>query len=154
MTDKTVTKTLTLKCAIPEKAELDALYDLLAAGEALEDRFCRDTSGICEDILEAAGSNVTDEERAFFMKAWSVLVDNNGGLARLLMGYTTWAHNCQHPGKDYIHWNAQMRDALEAKELLPVLEEGYQEARARVAFLENCFVIFKTEGDIDAHDVK
>ena len=135
----------TVKMSIPDKRELDALYDLGHAGEALQDRFTRDTTDYLADMLENVKDDLSDEDYAFLMKAWSVLVDNPGGLFRLLGAYSTWQHTCQHPGLDYVEFSAPYRQAFEDAALMDVYKEAYLEAQARVAFLENSFVIFKAE---------
>lgn len=146
--------TCELKMSIPDESELNMLYELMHAGEALENRFCRDTTDICEEILEEAGDIVSEEERQFFLKAWKVLVDNSGGLGRLLGAYASWEATCQHPGLDYVAWNARMREALETAPLLSVMEEAYKEARDRVRFLEESFVIMRSEDVLNDADSK
>lgn len=134
--------------AIPDNEELDGLYDLLHAAEAAQTRGMRDTLNFCESILMAAGDSASEEERKFFLTAWKTLVDG-GGLGRLLGAYECWRYECQHPGKDYVAWNARMRAALEADALAEVYREAYEESQARLNFLVSMFQIVQVDKGIN-----
>lgn len=144
-------KTFQLRMAIPGNTEMDALYELQHAAEELNrtNGGYNDTLKLCVEILSYAEEITNEHERAFILKAWEVLVDGCGGLGRLLGAYDTWRHNCQHPGKDYVAWNAKMRDALEADALAEVYREAYEEAQARLDFLVSMFQIIPTEKGIN-----
>ncbi|MEG5932503.1 hypothetical protein UXN85_20775 [Enterobacter hormaechei] len=141
-------KTLEIKIAIPDNREVDELYALMHAADGADYRFSRGSDQYVKGLLDPIKDDLTKEEYAFFLKAWSVLVDG-GGYGRLLCAYTTWHHECQHPGKDYLAWNHRMRTALQEQGLADVYREAYEESQARLDFLVSMFQIIPTEKGIN-----
>lgn len=130
-----MSKTITLKMARPSADEVESLWKLLHATEAVEDRWNRESS---EQFLERLNDqDVSDEERAFIAIAWDSLVQGYGGFGRFIGTYETLIYNFQDPDADHVAIHPKFNALLAESALLPVVSEGYTDARNSIVEIEN-----------------
>lgn len=126
---------ISVKMARPSEDEVKSLWKLFHATEAAEDRWHRESS---EQFLERLDDqDISDEERTFIAIAWDSLVQGHGGFGRFMGAYDTLIYNFQDPNADYVATHPKFNDLLTKSELLPVVLEGYHEAKNTIVDLEN-----------------
>lgn len=126
---------ISVKMARPSEDEVKSLWKLFHATEAAEDRWHRESS---EQFLERLDDrDISDEERAFIAVAWDSLVQGHGGFGRFMGAYDTLIYNFQDPNTDYVATHPKFNALFTESELLPVVLEGYLDARNTIAELEN-----------------
>lgn len=82
-----------------------------------------------QDIAEELKSTDLDrKQKLFLLRAWQVLVDDQGGFGRLMSAYDTYVINMQDPEQDVVAWKPEIIRMSEDADLLPVLLEAYEEA--------------------------
>lgn len=124
----TTTLYCVLKQARPTAHDLKQWWKLFHAADRNDPR----THGsviraISDQLVE---SDLTRAEKAFLLRAWRLLVDNNDAFARLLGGYEFWVDNAQDPALNYLELKPELVQQLDAGALTEVYAEAYQEARA------------------------
>ena len=121
--------------ARPDREEVNALYALTHAAEAIDNRWSRETP---EEFTERMHDReLSDEEEAFLLTAWDILTNkHSGALGRILGAYSTLSVTFADESLDFVAAspaiNAMYNDSL----ILPEVLEAYQEARQRNAELE------------------
>lgn len=81
------------------------------------------------DIAEELKSTDLDrKQKLFLLRAWQVLVDDQGGFGRLMSAYDTYVLNMQDPEQDVVAWKPEIIRMSEDADLLPVFMEAYEEA--------------------------
>ncbi|MDA5550108.1 hypothetical protein OP862_09800 [Yersinia massiliensis] len=126
---------ISVKMARPSEDEVKSLWKLFHATEAAEDRWHRESS---EQFLERLDDqDISDEERTFIAIAWDSLVQGHGGFGRFMGAYDTLIYNFQDPNADHIAVHPKFNALFTESELLPVVLEGYADARNTIAELEN-----------------
>ncbi len=126
---------ISVKMARPSEDEVESLWKLFHATEAAEDRWNRESS---EQFLERLDDReISDEERTFIAVAWDSLVQGHGGFGRFMGAYNTLIYNFQDPNADYVATHPKFNTLLTESELLPVVLEGYHEAKNTIVDLEN-----------------
>ncbi|WP_145522760.1 hypothetical protein [Yersinia bercovieri] len=126
---------ISVTMARPSEDEVKSLWQLFHATEAAEDRWHRESS---EQFLERLGDqDISDEERAFIAVAWDSLVQGHGGFGRFMGAYDTLIYNFQDPNADHVAIHPKFNALFTESELLPVVLEGYADARNTIAELEN-----------------
>ncbi|WP_314190014.1 hypothetical protein [Yersinia massiliensis] len=124
-----------VKMARPSADEVESLYKLFHASEAAEDRWNRESS---EQFLERLDDqDISNEERVFIAVAWDSLVQGHGGFGRFIGAYDTLIYNFQDPDADHVAIHPKFNALFAGSELLPVVLEGYADARNTIAELEN-----------------
>lgn len=76
--------------------------------------------------------NMTTEDgkqKLFLLRAWQVLVDDQGGFGRFMSAFDTYVLNMQDPEQDVVAWKPEIIRMSEDADLLPVLLEAYQDAQ-------------------------
>lgn len=132
---KIMSKTITVKMARPSEDEVESLRKLFHATEAAEDRWHRESS---EQFLERLDDqDISDEERTFIAVAWDSLVQGHGGFGRFMGAYDTLIYNFQDPSADHVAIHPKFNALFTESELLPVVFEGYADARNTISELEN-----------------
>lgn len=132
---KIMSKTITVKMARPNEDEVESLWKLFHATEAAEDRWHRESS---EQFLERLDDqDISDEERTFIAVAWDSLVQGHGGFGRFMGAYDTLIYNFQDPDADHVAIHPKFNALFTESELLPVVLEGYVDARNTITELEN-----------------
>ncbi|MCL6397253.1 hypothetical protein EXT62_10185 [Pectobacterium carotovorum subsp. carotovorum] len=122
--------TCTIKQARPSDEEIEGFWKLYRAAQRVEDRWCRNTvPPIAEEL---SNTNLSRQEKMLLLRAWQILVDGSGGFGRLMGAFDTYAHNLQNPAADYIDLKPSLQQLWADGELLPVVLEAYEEARANV----------------------
>ncbi|WP_145494740.1 hypothetical protein [Yersinia bercovieri] len=130
-----MSQVISVKMARPSADEVESLYKLFHAAEAAEDRWHRESS---EQFLERLDDqDISDEERAFIAVAWDSLVQGHGGFGRFMGAYDTLIYNFQDPDADHVAIHPKFNALFTEFELLPVVLEGYLDARNTIAELEN-----------------
>lgn len=82
-----------------------------------------------QDIAEELKSTDLDrKQKLFLLRAWQVLVDDQGGFGRLMSAYDTYVLNMQDPEQDVVAWKPEIIRMSEDADLLPVFMEAYEEA--------------------------
>ncbi|QAX77658.1 hypothetical protein D5F51_03290 [Yersinia hibernica] len=130
-----MSKTITVKMARPSEDEVESLWKLFHAAEAAEDRWNRESS---EQFLERLDDReISDEERTFIAVAWDSLVQGHGGFGRFMGAYNTLIYNFQDPDADHVATHPKFNALLTESELLPVVLDGYADARNTIAELKS-----------------
>lgn len=126
---------ISVTMARPSEDEVKSLWQLFHATEAAEDRWHRESSG---QFLERLGDqDISDEERTFIAVAWDSLVQGHGGFGRFMGAYDTLIHNFQDPDADHVATHPKFNALLTESELLPVVLEGYTDAKNSIVEIEN-----------------
>lgn len=118
--------------ARPDREEINALYALMHAAEAIDNRWSRETP---EEFKERMHDReLSEEEEAFLLTAWDILTNkHSGALGRILGAYSTLSATFADESLDYVAAspaiNAMYNDSL----ILPEVLEAYEEARQRNA---------------------
>ncbi|HDL7813865.1 TPA: hypothetical protein PXP47_003913 [Yersinia enterocolitica] len=129
-----MSQVISVKMARPSEDEMKSLRELFHATEAAEDRWHSESS---EQFLERLDEqDISDEERTFIAIAWDSLVQGHGGFGRFIGAYETLIYNFQDPDADYVATHPKFNALLTESELLPVVLEGYHEAKNTIADLE------------------
>lgn len=121
--------------ARPDREEVNALYALMHAAEAIDNRWSRETP---EEFTERMHDReLSDEEETFLLTAWDILTNkHSGALGRILGAYSTLSVTFSDESLDYVAAsptiNAMYNDSL----IVPELVEGFEEAMAHNAVLE------------------
>lgn len=130
-----MSKTITVKMARPSADEVESLWKLFHATEAAEDRWNRESS---EQFLERLDDqDISDEERTFIAVAWDSLVQGHGGFGRFMGAYDTLIYNFQDPDADHVATHPKLNALFTESQLLPVVLDGYTDARNTIIELEN-----------------
>ncbi|WP_145588113.1 hypothetical protein [Yersinia aldovae] len=126
---------ISVKMARPSEDEVESLWKLFHATEAAEDRWHRESS---KQFLERLDEqDISDEERTFIAVAWDSLVQGHGGFGRFMGAYDTLIYNFQDPDADHVAIHPKFNALFTESELLPVVLEGYADARNTIVELEN-----------------
>lgn len=126
---------ISVTMARPSEDEVKSLWQLFHATEAAEDRWHRESS---EQFLERLGDqDISDEERTFIAVAWDSLVQGHGGFGRFMGAYDTLIHNFQDPDADHVATHPKFNALLTESALLPVVLEGYTDAKNSIVEIEN-----------------
>ncbi|MHA3203285.1 hypothetical protein [Yersinia pseudotuberculosis] len=126
---------ISVTMARPSEDEVKSLWQLFHATEAVEDRWNRESS---EQFLERLNDqDVSDEERAFIAIAWDSLVQGYGGFGRFIGAYETLIYNFQDPDADHVAIHPKFNALLAESALLPMVLEGYTDARNSIVEIEN-----------------
>lgn len=130
-----MSQVISVKMARPSEDEVKSLWKLFHATEAAEDRWHRESS---EQFLERLDDqNISDEERTFIAIAWDSLVQGHGGFGRFMGAYDTLIYNFQDPDADHVATHPKFNALLTESELLPVVLEGYTDAKNSIVEIEN-----------------
>ncbi|CNL98647.1 hypothetical protein [Yersinia pseudotuberculosis] len=129
-----MSKIISVKMARPSEDEVKSLWQLFHATEAAEDRWHRESSA--QFLERFDDQEISDEERTFIAVAWDSLVQGHGGFGRFMGAYDTLIYNFQDPDADHVATHPKFNALLTESELLPVVFEGYHEAKNTIADLE------------------
>lgn len=121
--------------ARPDREEISALYALMHAAEAIDNRWSREAPEEFQERMH--DRELSEEEEAFLLTAWDILTNkHSGALGRILGAYSTLSATFSDESLDYVAAspaiNAMYNDSL----ILPELVEGFEEAMAHSAALE------------------
>lgn len=124
-----------LKQCRPDAEETAYFWKLYHAAQRVEDRWCRNT---VPEIAEALAycSELSREQKLFLLRAWQVLVDDKGGFGRFMGAFDTYVHNVQDPNDNCVAYKPELKRHIEKGYLFNTVEEAYNEARKRIAELE------------------
>lgn len=130
--------THTLKMTRPGAAEMDALYDLLHAAEAVDNRWSNETlDEFKERLMDAREDTLYENELAFLLKAWDVLTKStSGGLGRLLGAFSALSATFSDESVDYVAASPAMVKMFNDSLIYPELVEGFKEALAHYTMME------------------
>lgn len=111
----------------PDEKEIAYFWKLYHAAQRNDARWHgSEIHEIAEELSNC--SNLSKVQKLFLLRAWKVLVDDNGGLGRFMSAFDTYVHNMQDPADDCVAWKPEIIRMSEDAELLPVLVEAYKEA--------------------------
>lgn len=120
-----------IKITRPDEDETAYFWKLYHAAQRNDNRW---GGWNVQDIAEELKSTDLDrKQKLFLLRAWQVLVDDNGGFGRFMSAFETYVLNMQDPEQDVVAWKPEIIRMSEDADLLPILLEAYQEARQRIA---------------------
>ncbi len=126
-------KTFTVKICRPDADAVDSFYSLMHCADEAEDRWSRESGEAVVERLR--NGDATEQEQAFFAKAWDVIA-SSGDFSRLLGAFTTLEATFQDPAVDYVKAKPSIDQMAGDSWILPVVMEAYEEARREIAYLQ------------------
>lgn len=120
-----------IKITRPDEKEMAYFWKLYYAAQRNDNRW---GGWNVQDIAEELKCTYLDrKQKLFLLRAWQVLVDDQGGFGRFMSSFDTYVHNMQDPEQDVVAWKPEIIRMSEDADLLPVLLEAYQEAKQQIA---------------------
>ena len=115
-----------IKITRPDEKETGYFWKLFHAASRNDNRW---GGWNVQDIAEELKHTDLDRKQKLFpLRAWQVLVDDQGGFGRFMSAFDTYVLNMQDPEQDVVAWKPEIIRMSEDADLLPVLVEAYEEA--------------------------
>lgn len=115
-----------IKITRPDEEETGYFWKLFHAASRNDNRW---GGWNVQDIAEELKRTDLDrKQKLFLLRAWQVLVDDQGGFGRFMSAFDTYVLNMQDPEQDVVAWKPEIIRMSEDAELLPVVLEAYEEA--------------------------
>lgn len=115
-----------IKITRPDEKEMAYFWKLYHAASRNDNRW---GGWNVQDIAEELKCTDLDrKQKIFLLRAWQVLVDDQGGFGRFMSSFDTYVHNMQDPAQDVVAWKPEIIRMSEDADLLPVMLEAYEEA--------------------------
>ena len=115
-----------IKITRPDEDEMAYFWKLYHAASRNDNRW---GGWNFQDIAEELKHTDLDrKQKLFLLRAWQVLVDDQGGFGRFMSAFDTYVLNMQDPEQDVVAWKPEIIRMSEDADLLPVLVEAYEEA--------------------------
>lgn len=118
----------TIKVTRPDQQETSLMWKLYNAADAVGNRWGGGWS-VKDITAELQHTNLDRDQRRFFMRAWQVLVIENGGFGRFMSAFDTYVHNMQDIADDFVAWKPELQKLFNDAELMPIVLEAYDEAK-------------------------
>jgi len=136
----TTTVTCYVRQARPSDNEVEAFWKLYRAADRIDSRWGGFTiPDLNEELQKTAPDDwnvgIDRAHRLFLLRAYQVLVCQ-GGFGRFMGAFDTMAHNMQDPNADTVDWKPEIKTALMDGDILPVVLEAYEEAKAHAERLQ------------------
>lgn len=116
-----------IKITRPDEDEMAYFWKLYHAAQRNDNRWGGSTVDMIADELSYC-PRLERKEKLFLLRAWQVLVDDQGGFGRFMSAFDTYVLNMQDPEQDVVAWKPEIIRMSEDADLLPVLVEAYEEA--------------------------
>lgn len=116
-----------IKITRPDEDEMAYFWKLFHAASRNDNRWGGSTVDMIADELSYC-PRLERKEKLFLLRAWQVLVEDNGGFGRFMSAFDTYVLNMQDPEQNVVAWKPEIIRMSEDADLLPVLLEAYEEA--------------------------
>ena len=115
-----------IKITRPDEDEMAYFWKLYHAASRNDNRW---GGWNVQDIAEELKHTDLDrKQKLFLLRAWQVLVDDQGGFGRFMSAFDTYVLNMQDPEQDVVAWKPEIIRMSEDADLLPVVLEAYEDA--------------------------
>gem|GEM_PF-3323455 len=122
----------TIKITRPDPQEDELMWKLYHAADDAQNRWGGGWS-VKDITAELQRTDLDREQRRFFMRAWQVLVIENGGFGRFMSAFNTYVHNMQDPDDECVAWKPELKKVFNDAAILPELLEAYSESKTEIA---------------------
>ncbi len=119
-----------MRVAVTNKNDERLVWALYRAMGPVDTRWGGPVATVADLAEQLKETHLSRNERFLLLRAWQLLAWNQSSYYRLVAGYDAMYHSLCDQSLDYLDSNAEINRACEDAELLPVMIEAYDEARA------------------------